>query len=477
MTSTIDVPVWLVLLIVILAAVTLLNHFLLPGLRWFLRGRVNRVMEEVGSRLRMKLPTFQLTKRDVLIDRLVYDPEVMKAVAESANTRKIPRDAVMAEVVTYAREMVPAFNAYFYFKIGLHTARRFVRAFYRVRLGHLDRGIMDNVPDNTAIVFFINHRSNIDYLLVTYLASKSAALSYGAGEWARIWPFSSLLRFAGAYILRRDASDPLYRKVLERYVQMATASGVPHALFVEGQLSRDGKVHKPKLGMLGYITKTFDPKKDHDIVFIPVATNFDRIFEERTLIVNKKTDFRGRGAIFVLGSTTIFMLTQIWRKIRGRWQGFGVASAGFGEPLSLRQWSKRHRVNFSAMEKDKRYQKVGVLANELMARVASVIPVLAIPLLSTVLLQQESATSENDLAERAHDLMMEMRAAGAHISLLKGHEMDEIRKGIESMSGRKLIVEDSSGHLSPAPHEIPLLEYYANSIAHLQPGQKWTNSA
>ena len=30
----------------------------------------------------------------------------------------------------------------------------------------------------------------------------------------------------GGYFVRRDSSNPLYRKVLARYVHMATASGV-----------------------------------------------------------------------------------------------------------------------------------------------------------------------------------------------------------------------------------------------------------
>ncbi len=473
MNTPIIFPLWLVLLVAILAAITLLNHFLLPGLRWFLRGRVNRAMEEIGSRLRMKLPTFQLTKRGVLIDRLVYDPEIMHAVGEAAEKRKIPRDAVMAEVVTYAREMVPAFNAYFYFKIGLIVARRFARMFYMVRMGHAARGVKKDLPKNTAIVFFINHRSNIDYLLITYLAYKTTTLSYGAGEWARIWPFRSLLRFAGAYILRRDASDPLYRKVLERYVQMATESCVPHAIFAEGQLSRDGKVHRPKLGMLGYITKKFHVKQPYDIVFIPVATNFDRVFEERTLIVNQKTDFRGRGTLFVLGSTLVFLWTQIWRKIKGQWSGFGIASAGFGEPLSLRDWCKQHRVNFATQGKQKRFKNVSRLADELMQRVAGEIPVLPVPLVSTLILDSHPSGNEQELAEKAYNLMVEMHDAGAHISLLKGGELEEIRKAIDQMKLRKLIIKDSAGNLAAVSNEIPLLEYYANSIAHLRPGKKW----
>ena len=91
MTSTVQLPLWLVFVVVALAALALINHFFLPGIRWFFRRRVNRVIHDVNDRLRLKLPTFQLTKRQVLIDRLTYDPEVMKMVEEGRD--RAGRDA------------------------------------------------------------------------------------------------------------------------------------------------------------------------------------------------------------------------------------------------------------------------------------------------------------------------------------------------------------------------------------------------
>ena len=38
------------------------------------------------------------------------------------------------------------------------------------------------------MVFVMNHRSNMDYVLVSFLAAERVALSYAVGEWARIWP-------------------------------------------------------------------------------------------------------------------------------------------------------------------------------------------------------------------------------------------------------------------------------------------------
>lgn len=47
------------------------------------------------------------------------------------------------------------------------------------------------------MVFVINHRSNMDYILVTYLVAERSALSYAVGEWARVWPLKQLVRAMG----------------------------------------------------------------------------------------------------------------------------------------------------------------------------------------------------------------------------------------------------------------------------------------
>lgn len=473
MSTTIEMPVWLLVLVGLLAMIALLNHFILPGVRWFFRRRVNRLIAELNSRLKLELPQFQLTRRDVLVDRLTYDPEVMKTVEQAARERNITRDGVMAEVVGYAREMVPAFNAIFYFRIGYRLARRFVRMIYRVRPGYVDKTAASKVPDDAATVFFINHRSNMDYLLVTYLASKSAALSYGAGEWARLWPLRNLLRFAGAYILRRDASDPVYRMVLQRYVQIATASRVPHAIFAEGKLSRNGKVNRPKLGMLGYIVKNFDAEGPLDILFYPVGTNFDRVVEERVLLSDPDKDYRNRGGLFVAAVLLGFVRYLIWRKLTGRWHGYGVACANFAEPLSLKQWVKDHKIEFAKLSQQAFFQAVEKLAIDIMTRVAAVIPVLGVPLVSTIILEADTGLSEAQLKEKTRALASAIERNGGRIELGKHGPDEGINKALKMLEGRRLIERADNDELRVVDAEIPMLQYYANSIAHLRPGADW----
>jgi glycerol-3-phosphate O-acyltransferase len=131
----------------------------------------------------------------------------------------------------------------------------------------------------------MNHRSNMDYVLVTWLAADRSALSYAVGEWAQVWPLKSLIRAMGAYFIRRRYSSTLYRAVLARYVQMSIQEGVTQAMFPEGGLSLNGAVGPAKKGLLHYIVRDFDLSSGRDVVFVPVALNYDRVLEDRVLTV------------------------------------------------------------------------------------------------------------------------------------------------------------------------------------------------
>ena len=240
---------------------SLLDRLLIPSGRWFLRRRLNRLIDRVNRRLAVEIKPFQLTKRQVLIDRLVYDPQVVAAANEHARANNLPREVAMAEVQRYAREIVPTFNAYIYFRVGYSLARAVARS-SSIACGWASptRRTLAGVAPGTTVVFVMNHRSNMDYVLVAFLAAERTALSYAVGEWARIWPLQQLIRSMGAYFVRRNSNNPIYRRVLERYVHMATEAGVAQAMYPEGGLSRDGRLREPKLGLLDYMLKSFDPQ-------------------------------------------------------------------------------------------------------------------------------------------------------------------------------------------------------------------------
>jgi len=469
MSGTVTLPIWAVAILVLLAAWAAVDRLLLPGVRWFIRRRVNLVLEEIGKRLHLEVRPFSLTRRQVLIDRLMYDPRILEAAGAHSKEQNIPRNIVMAEVERYAKEIVPSFNAYAYFRVGYWVAKKTARMLYRVRVGFTDESGLAAVDPKSSVVFVMNHRSNMDYVLVAYLAATRTALSYAVGEWARIWPLQTLIRSLGAYFIRRNSGNPLYRLVLERYVAMATEGGVVQAIFPEGGLTRDGSLGPPKLGLLDYMTRSFDPGGERDLVFIPVGINYDRTFEDRSQLLSLAGETPGKSRLFVVGTSLRFLLRNLLLMIRGRWYRFGYACVNFGSPVSLKGYCRRRGVDFRAITREERFGKVEELAGELMAAVGAMIPVLPVSLVATAFLNQGgNRWSELDLKAEVHRLLALLAAGGAHIYIPRRDHDYAVTVGLRALTLRHL-VEEKDGLYAADPHHIPLLRYYANAIRHLFP--------
>ena len=467
--SHVSLPVWVVAVLALLAALGAVDRLLLPGVRWFLRRRVNIVLDEIGKRLHLEIRPFTLTKRQVLIDRLMYDPKVLEAAGANAIERGIPRDVVMADVERYAREIVPAFNAYAYFRMGYWIARRTARLLYRVRVGFTDEEGLSRVDPRSTVVFVMNHRSNMDYVLVAYLAATRTALSYAVGEWARIWPLQTLVRAMGAYFIRRDSKDPLYRLVLERYVAMATEGGVVQAIYPEGGLTKDGALRSPRLGLLDYMTRSFDPKGDRDIVFIPVGINYDRTLEDRSQVLALEPKAARHGAAFAATTFLWFLARNLLLMLRGRWYRFGYACVNFGSPLSMREYSRESGVDLRTLPREERFLEMEKLAVSLMRSVGRVVPVLPVSLVATALLRRpDRSRSELELKAEVLRVIEELSGAGAHIYIPRADQDYAVTVGLRMLTLRKLVSEND-GLYSPLREELPLLRYYANSIRHLFP--------
>ncbi len=464
----ITLPTWFAALLVVLAAWTVAARLIVPSLRWMLRRRVNRVLEEVGTRLKIQIQPFKLTKRAVLIDRLLYDPQVQAAAEAHAHAGGLPRAAVMKTVERYAHEIVPAFNAYVYFRVGYWLARRAAQTLYRVRLGYTDEDGLARIHPKSTVVFFMNHRSNMDYILISFLAAERTALSYAVGEWARIWPLQTLVRAMGAYFVRRDSRDALYRKVLERYVAMATAAGVTQAVYPEGGLTRDGRLRPPKVGLLDYMLRSFDPTGERDLVFIPVGINYDRVLEDRSLLrdIAPALPVKQSRAATVY-NTLAFFARNVRLAARNKWHRFGYACVNFGAPVSLKEYLRAHGYDFHLHEKEERAARVEQLARELMASIARVIPAVPVPLVASVFVGNPGRTwSELELKTEVLRLMCELDARGSHVYIPRGDQDYAITVGLRMLTLRRLVSE-RDGLYTANPHELPLLNYYANSIAHL----------
>ena len=458
MSEPVAVPFWLFLIGIPFAAWALYEHVLVPALRWVVTHPANRVIDDMSTRLRIGIRPFQRTKRQALVHRLLADPKVQEAAEQYSREQRLPINLVFKKIEAYAREIVPAFNAYLYFRTGYWLGRRVARLLYRVRIGYIDSAGLERIDPNATVVCVMNHRSNMDYVLAGFLAADQAALSYAVGEWARIWPLSALIRAMGAYFVRRNSRDELYRRVLERYIAMATEAGVPQAVFPEGGLTRDGRMREPRLGVLDYMLRGFHIRGERDLVFVPLGINYDRVLEDRSLLLETRNT---KGA--AVWNTARFVLHNLSLMLRSEWHRFGYACVNFGTPVSMRS----RGIDYQALPAEARREEVARLGRELMDAVGRVVPVVPVPLIASVFVAQPArGFSELELKAEVERLLEQLKAAGAHIYIPRGDFDYAITVGLRMLRERHL-VDEADGVFRPRPQEIPLLAYYANSIAHL----------
>jgi len=377
----------------------------------------------------------------------------MAAVEGHVEEQSVPREVAIERVERYARETVPAFSAFAYFGFGMRLSRWVSQSLYRVRIGVYDEKELNAIDPEAAVVFVMNHRSNIDYLLVTYLASQRTSLSYAVGEWANVWGLRQVIRAMGAYFIRRKSRNPLYRKVVARYIKMAVEGGVTQAMFPEGGLTRDGSLQPAKLGLISYMCDGFDAEKSRDIVFVPVGLNYDRVIEDRILLESIAEEKQPRFNAGPL-SAVKFVFRLMWMKATGRLYRFGYACVSFGAPLSLKQYAPEGAVDVEA------------LGEVLMNRVGAVVPVLPVSLVATVLLTANKPLSPLELKDATAELISNLKEAGAHLHIPRNDDDYAVDVGLRMMRMRRLVIEDASG-LRANPEEENVLRYYSNAIKHL----------
>ncbi len=453
MFQTVELPIWALVLIGLLAAVTAASHLLFPSVRWFFRRRAERVVARLNTRLKRPIQPFKLAQRSDMIQNILYDPDVIRAVNERAAARKVPENVVFETAQRYAREIVPSFSATLYFGFGTRMARWLARSLYRVRVVSQRKEVMDAIDPEATVVFVMNHRSNMDYVLVTYLAEEDSALSYAVGEWARVWPLRPLIKMMGGYFIRRRSLSPLYRAVLARYVQLSVKGGVTQAVFPEGGLSRDGALGAPKLGLLSYILDGFDPQDGRDVVFVPIGLNYDRVLEDRVLVAAKGDN--GHRFRFRLSNLVTYVGRHLLQRITGRFHRLGFAGVAYGAPLSLRDFMEEGHDN-----------PAEALGLRLMEGVARAVPVLPVPLVAWHLTQAGTALSHDQLRESFAADIARLQARGVAVCLPQSGEEHGLNAALSMLEARGLIARQEDGRIRIVDGS-GLVPYYAASVKHI----------
>jgi glycerol-3-phosphate O-acyltransferase len=449
-------PWWWVLALAGLALLALLGRaFRRTFRRWAWRHAL-RTRRELGFRLNL----VTLTRKQRLKAELLADPDLRARAAALAAEAGREEASLLADMSLYLDEIIPNFNLITTYRYGKAVAGWVLRTCYRVRIGRSAEAALNRIPRDASVVYVMNHRSNADYLLVAFLLANRVSISYAVGEWARVWPLERLFRSFGSFFVRRRFRDPLYHAVLERYVQRAVHQGTTQGIFIEGGLSRDGRLQAPKLGLLDYMLRA----GAKDLVFIPVGINYDRVVEDSNLVRESLGKPR-RSPVALVRRTALWLLGLVWRGATGRFHRFGYAVANFGQPIYAR--AALEGADLRALDWEARKPLLEVFAESLVRAVGAEVPITPVAALAWVYLaMDEPAPGRAQLRDRLVGTLTAAQELGLPLYLPRGTFQRTFEVGPRVLLLRRILLPDE-GRLALPPHKAPLLAYYAHGVAHL----------
>ena len=418
---------------------------------------------------RARVDRFKLASRAHVRARLLADERVAEAVREHAKAQGIAERDAWATVEGYIQEIVPFFNVVAYYQIGYRVSGWLLNLFYKVSVDFAEPRARERLPRDAVIVYVMNHRSNADYVLVSYALAGQVAISYAVGEWARAFPLEHVFKAFGSYFIRRRYREPLYHSVLERYVQLITREGVTQGIFVEGGLTRDGKLRPPKIGLLDYVLGIGrDPVYAARLHVVPVAVNYDRVLEDRSLLLELDAKAGGRRPSRLSQAWGVghYVTWNLVRLLTRQWRRYGRAAVVVGAPVPLGPWFAAQRGLFT-IERAERLARVQTLCDDLLDRVGALIPVTAVPLVCAAIQSFNGDFIARDaLLERIEEMHSVLRELNGGVLRQDRNAEELFDRAYRMLRMRRVISRTGTGYLV-LPRGRPLVSYYANSVAHL----------
>ncbi len=441
---------------------------------YILRATLRRMGRRALLRFRGRVDRYKFAQKSLIIEELMAEPAIAEAVRRHVTESGEREPDTWHRVEAYLHEIVPQFNVLAYYKFGYAIAHAVLRLFWKLSVHSATPGAVSRLHKDAIVVYLMNHRSNADYLLVAWALANRVSVSYAVGEWARAFPLEFLFKRFGSYFIRRGYREALYHTVLERYIVHITQHGVTQGIFPEGGLTRDGRLRGGKIGLLDYIVGVArEPAYRDRLVLVPVAINYDRVLEDRTLLRELHVREGGERVSRVrqLGEVTRYAWWNLLRLFTGRWQRYGRAAVIVGDPVPLAEWfhheDARAGGNLFALSRDERLGRVQALCDDMLRRIGAIIPVTPVPLACAAIqsFDQDVVTRTALLARMAdmRDVLVELngrelrgdRDIGDTFDI--AYRMLRMRRVLSRHGDSYVVLERGR----------ELVSYYANSVAHL----------
>jgi glycerol-3-phosphate O-acyltransferase len=285
-----------------------------------------------------------LSHRYNLIEAMIASAALQEAVTEEARRLGIGVAEARARARKFAWEIASDFS-YPVVRAGELVLRQLWNRLYDEIVVHHGKELAAVAPGK-GLVYLPNHRSHIDYLLLSYFVNAQglAPPHIAAGDNLNIPLVGPILRRGGAFFLRRSfKGEPLYAVVFREYLHAMLARGFPIAYFIEGGRSRSGRTLSPKSGLLGMTVESFMREHPRPLLLVPVYFSYEKLLEGRTLTAELEGQPK-RGE-------SLGELAGVVRRLR---RDYGSVHVNFGSPLDVDRFLDAQEPDWHALRGDER---------------------------------------------------------------------------------------------------------------------------
>jgi glycerol-3-phosphate O-acyltransferase len=436
--------------------------------RWADRASV-RAVHRFGAQVNR----FKLTRKQYIRDTLLANHAIAAAAERYAKEQGGPEAEAWDRIDRYIDEIVPFFNILAYYKFGYAASRATLNLLYKVSADHEDLTALESLPSDSIVIYLANHRSNADYVLLAYVLAGDVSVSYAVGEWARAFPLEYVFKSFGSYFIRRRYREPLYHTVLEQYVQLITRNGVTQGIFPEGGLTRDGRLRPGKIGLIDYMLGVArDPQLERRLTLVPVAINYDRVLEDRSLLreLAERDSGNRPSKATQFGEVTRYVSWNLARLTTTRWKRYGLAAVTIGRPIHVATWLDGLRAkgtDLFALERTARLAQVQVLVDDVLSRIAALIPVTPVPLACAAIQSFDADFISHDrLISRMSEMQDVLVGLNARVLRADRSIEETFDRAFRMLEMRRILLRDGAGYVV-LENGRPLVSYYANGISHL----------
>src|SRR5262245_19944234 len=296
------------------------------GLAEFVARQAGLALERAERRLRgsrYKVPRF--VYEDIL-GRAVFRAGCARLAAQLGR----PDDAVRRDAARYLREIAATHSPYV-IDLTAHLIHLIYTRGYSEAL-HYDRDQLNDIyalGQRFPLVFLPTHKSNLHHLVLQYVLHENGhpPNHTAGGINMNFFPVGPLVRRSGVFFIRRTFKDnPVYKFVLQQYIDYLVEKRFSLEWYLEGGRSRSGKLLPPRFGLLANVVDAYRRGKSEDVILIPVAIAYDQIQDVGSYTAEQ------HGAAKQKESFGWFL-----NVVRGLQTRFGDIYIRFGKPIPLAQ--------------------------------------------------------------------------------------------------------------------------------------------